>query len=139
MRPQKNSFLTIFAALMLLLQFSLPFFATYQLPAPTATQRASSIFGDKILICTADGFRFVSFADIISGKEKPKLHKQYQCPVCYVSAHNQIIESSPPAQITAPTFVVLASASLAFASEPNLATQHWRERLTRSPPHSFTV
>lgn len=76
----------------------LPFFAVYNLPA-TGEQSAklSSVFGEKILICTAEGFKLVKVADVESGKEKPIPHPQFKCPVCYVSAHG--IKNTAPVQI----------------------------------------
>ena len=63
----------------------LPFFATYsEKVAPSAL---SSVFGEKILICTGEGFQWVKWEDLQSGKSPIQHHKAYSCPLCYV-AHN---------------------------------------------------
>lgn len=65
-----------------------PFFAVYNLSAVTAeTKQLASLFGEKILICTGDGFKWVSLADLQNGKENPKPHPDYKCPLCYVASH----------------------------------------------------
>lgn len=63
----------------------LPFFANYDLSSHPE-QKLSALFGDKILICTADGFKWVSTADIEKGNI-PKQHKDIKCPVCFIAAH----------------------------------------------------
>ncbi len=72
----------------------LPFYAIYDIPQALASAEVdaganqdASFFGEKILICTADGFKLVSLADLQSGKEKPQKHPQYQCALCYVAVH----------------------------------------------------
>lgn len=75
-----------------LLNVTLPFFAVYDFSriiasTQTENEQNASLFGDKILICTEDGFKFVSVEDLQDGKELPKKHPQYQCAMCYVSAH----------------------------------------------------
>lgn len=68
----------------------LPFFAVYNLSAgntDTQTKHLSSVFGESILICSGDGFKWVKLADLQSGKENPKPHPDYKCPLCYVARH----------------------------------------------------
>lgn len=74
---------TLFA---FILSAILPFFAVYNLPYTNEkTTQLSSIFGSKILVCTAEGFKLINIADI--EKNKPQPHPQFKCPICYVSAH----------------------------------------------------
>ena len=59
----------------------LPFFATYShsaIPSP--------LFGDKILICTGDGFALVNRSDLLAGKAPVKPHPDYACALCYLAA-----------------------------------------------------
>ncbi len=70
----------------------LPFYAIYDIPQALASEQLdanqnASLFGEKILICTAEGFKLVSLADLQSGKEQPQKHPQYKCALCYVAAH----------------------------------------------------
>lgn len=71
---------------------TLPFFAVYDVSAAVATAQAeteqnSTFFGDKILICTDDGFKFISVKELQEGHDQPKQHPQYECAMCYVAAH----------------------------------------------------
>lgn len=74
-----------------LVNVMLPFFATYSLPVNSSESltktQLSSLFGDKILICTENGFEWVSIKDIESGKV-PDTHSDIKCPVCFVAGNN---------------------------------------------------
>lgn len=69
----------------------IPFFAVYNPSSAQAAEASeqSSLFGEKILICTEYGFKWVSWDELSQeGDEKPKPNKKhYECPLCYVSAH----------------------------------------------------
>ena len=61
----------------------LPFFATYN---DTATpSKLAAIFGEKVLICTGEGFAWVKWTDLLAGKTPVKQHKGYFCPLCYLA------------------------------------------------------
>lgn len=136
MKPSfKNGMFPILAAVALLVHTLLPFYAVYQLPAqPANASRMAALFGEKVLICTADGFRWVRWEDLLSGKEKPKQHKQYQCPVCYVTANGQGV--APTLAKTVPVAVPVVPGTIGYsvASRITAAEQEWQQRLTRSPP-----
>ena len=66
----------------------LPFFAFYQKVENSTLPSASSItafLGEKILICTGDGFAFVKLSDLAAGKIPVKQHKEFFCPLCYLA------------------------------------------------------
>ena len=67
----------------------LPFFAVYSIPSANAAQQnnQSSVFGDKILICTKNGFKWVSVEDLGDEEHDPESSNHLKCAVCYVSAH----------------------------------------------------
>lgn len=67
----------------------LPFFAVYSIPSASAAleNNQSSLFGDKILICTKNGFKWVSWEDLEDEEHTPEPTKHFKCAVCYVSAH----------------------------------------------------
>ncbi len=69
-----------------LLNVMLPFFAVYNVEHPSLAKEMASLFGEKILICTGDGFKWVKLADLESGKEKHN-PSHYKCPLCYIAAH----------------------------------------------------
>lgn len=61
----------------------LPFFAVYD-AIPLNTHEIASVFGEKILICTENGFEFVSVDEL--GHQPAKPHTDYKCALCYVAA-----------------------------------------------------
>ena len=68
-----------------------PFLANYDPQSLKAsTKEISSVFGDKILICTNDGFKWISTEDIQTGKEIPQKHKKYQCALCFITKNTSI-------------------------------------------------
>jgi len=77
-------------ALALTFNALLPFFAFYQNvgdPPSVASSATASIFGDKILICTGEGFAWVKWTDLFTGKIPFKQHKTYVCALCYIAAN----------------------------------------------------
>ena len=80
----------------------LPFLAAYAAPQTLAPQLASSrsadmtsLFGDSVLICTAEGFKWVSWEDVQTGKERPEPHSTYQCALCYKAGHDSKYIAAP--------------------------------------------
>jgi len=71
----------------LLINAVLPFFALYPSNQHAEIALDSSAFGNKILLCTGEGFKWIKLADLQSGKEKPKPHSGNQCPLCYAARH----------------------------------------------------
>lgn len=69
----------------------IPFFAVYNPSPAQAAEKSeqSSLFGEKILICTDYGFKWVTWQELQQeGEEHPEPgEKHYECPLCYVSAH----------------------------------------------------
>jgi len=89
----KKRFLIICTAAALLLNALLPFYAAYdaesiaaKLSEKAATQELSTLLGDKILICTGDGFKWVTRDALQSGEEQPAQHPRMKCPLCYLAA-----------------------------------------------------
>ncbi len=120
----------------------LPFFAVYNLTTDHRAElgnsaEVSSLFGDKVLICTEDGFRWVSWEDIESGKENPEPHQEYKCPLCYVAANGT--KTVTPDKIIVQDFEFQQDViylSYNYFSSP-LHLQSYLK--TRSPPHSSVI
>jgi hypothetical protein len=91
MKNHKPKWLGLALALVLAFNTLLPFFAFYS-PAPTVSMSApsllSSLLGDKVIICTGDGFALVKWSDLQAGKVPIKPHKPFFCPLCYISTHD---------------------------------------------------
>jgi len=85
----KNKWLGLALAAAIAFNTLLPFFAFYSDAAKTSVQPPSlaSVFGDKILICTGDGFALVKWQDLLAGKVPVHQHKSYACALCYIAAN----------------------------------------------------
>lgn len=51
-----------------------------KLAAKAESQTLSALLGDKILICTGDGFKWVTRDDLQNGQEQPAQHPRLKCP-----------------------------------------------------------
>lgn len=76
-------FLGVALAIALLFNTLLPFFATYSIATPPSG--LASVFGEKVLICTGQGFKLVNWKDLQAGKTPVGPHKPYSCPLCYIA------------------------------------------------------
>ena len=83
---QKRSLLSL-TLLAFLVSILLPFAAVYNPSAAEAAQ--SSVFGDRILICTIDGFKWVSLDELDGEQQGHDRSDQqaYECALCYISAY----------------------------------------------------
>lgn len=92
-RFDRNALISL-TLLAFLLSAVVPFYATYAAPASAVTQPTdSSPFGDKILLCTANGFSWVSIADLKDGKA-PQPDPGYKCPLCYLAGKGIALSST---------------------------------------------
>jgi len=136
--------IALLAVAALLLHMLLPFYAYYpshQGKASPNLSVAAPLFGGKVLICTADGFKLIDLSALqdraeqpTSGRDPAKPHQPYQCPLCYVAAHGL---ATPPVTMAALSLPSLFEASLvtAFTSHDSLAGEaRWYRLRTRSPP-----
>lgn len=76
-----------------LLNALLPFYATYGgLSSANLTANSSPLFGEKILLCTATGYKWVSLAEfadwgqsLAADSDSGGQHNgSFECPLCYV-------------------------------------------------------
>lgn len=130
-----------------LLNALLPFYALYSVEAAQSallaqqqakqTQDEASLFGDKVFICTADGFKWVSWAELQNSQKQPKEHPQYKCALCYVAAQSThtALPTGAIAIIPRPLLTQVTFAS--HISYRPLPQMHRAGHLTRAPPHSI--
>ena len=84
MKPQQRH-LWRFVLFAFFLNALLPFFAIYNTTGLTANS-VKSAFGDRILICTGDGFRWIDRKDVSKQvPHKPGTHAE--CALCYFASH----------------------------------------------------
>ncbi len=89
-----NRWVSLLTVVAFLMNVMLPFFAVYNVPQAIMaaqsgqpySERMASFFGEKILICTSGGFKWVSWEDLQNGEEQPEPHPKYECALCYVTA-----------------------------------------------------
>jgi len=64
----------------------LPFFASYNLASVQAASGddLSALIGDKILLCTSTGYKWVSLSELQGEEPLPETGKHYKCPLCYL-------------------------------------------------------
>ena len=139
----KFSSLSFLALVALLLNATSPFFVLTSLPqafasqalSQSAAQGVASQFGGKILICTADGFRWVTWDELQNGEEQPEPQSHQHCILCFVAplaVKASVIEDGTPVFYSINTQRVSYSAVDAVLSNQF----HRRGFLSRAPPLS---
>jgi len=130
--------ITLLAVIALLLHALLPFYAVYQTPKNTDAKAMASIFSDKILLCTAEGFKLVSWKDLPNSKEeKHEPDAKYRCHICYVQANGLGIKSHEFTLTRSFFKVAERQPVFEFDVSSTLKEVLWRRFLTRSPPLSL--
>jgi len=84
---QKMRYTPLILVMALLVNAVLPFALVFPSAQHVKAPSYSLAFGEKILLCTAEGLKWVKLADLRSGKEKPKPHSSDQCPLCSAVRH----------------------------------------------------
>lgn len=108
--------------------------ATYFMaPAPLAPAAPSTenVMQQKVLVCSAQGFIYVTFADLLKKGSPYTIHKADHCPFC-ASPVLAMLPQLPT--LRAPQLRIQHVQMQAFAR--NLAQRElsWRSQLLRSPP-----
>lgn len=100
MKRYRRQFATL-AFFAILLNAVVPFFAVYTTPHSASVEKTPSTIGNKVLLCTLEGFRWVKLADLKTGKS-PVPNSHYKCPLCYLSVYG-IAHETPLLEIVQPT------------------------------------
>lgn len=139
-KANKLRYFSLLTLIAFVMSVMLPFFAVYDVqqalasqPSELSSEEMSSLFGEKVLICTSDGFKWVSWEDLQNGKEQPKPHPQYQCALCYVAAHGaKHVASAHEIAIIYPQNIQYIS--YYFLDIATMSQFAGRGFLTRAPP-----
>ena len=124
-----------FTAAAFLLQLLVPFYAVYGVSEAHAKAALENpeMFGDKVLICTRDGFQYVSWETLAEDEEtRNSQHRNLQCPTCYVQAKDMHMDAPQPyvlKPILAPQPLSIAPHTAAMITERTL-----RAHAPRAPP-----
>lgn len=140
----KGGFKKIFAVTILALAFNalMPFFAVYDIPAAGAEQQKladslPSVFGDKILICTGDGFKLISRSDLEHGKEPLNHNSHFKCPLCYIAANGMTHMLLPQTTLVVKAPAISELAYILHYQQTVQGTIFSGIPLGRSPPASL--
>ena len=113
----------------------LPFFATYSLPAQADQQVSlASLLGDKILICTTEGYKWVSLAELQDEEPVPVVDEHYKCPLCFLQV-DKPLSLTPDhliLQNVSPVYFALYQTDAFF--EDHKTIRLLLGRSTRAPP-----
>lgn len=134
--------ISIVTAIAFLFNTMLPFLAIYdlsQLQASENSQAISPLLGNKVLICTSEGFKWVELKDLRDSAEepgeKPEPHPQVKCALCYLSING--IKFTAPDAAVAPVYIPNFKYVTSYAPDIPLAGRLFvRAFRTRAPPHS---
>lgn len=132
---RKKTWLGLALALTVAVNTLLPFFATYSSTTPPSGLAA--LFGEKVLVCTGDGFVWVKWEDLASGKAPVKPHKSYFCPLCYIANNvlGKILLLSAGIYLARS---LLSRSSLLSYQPANLVSAMHTTLHSRAPPFSFS-
>lgn len=134
MRPVEN--IARITLLAFLLNAVLPFLAVYNVPAHQLyAKNISSLFGEKVLICSGDGFKWVTWKDLQEGKGGHEQPSHYKCPLCYLAAHG-LKDIIAPGAVAPAGGGYADSGPAAYASVPAALSLHFSVH-SRAPPFSF--
>ena len=64
----------------------LSFFVPYSLSSAQASAEDSlaSLIGDRVLICTVNGYKWVSLSELQGGEPAPETGLHFKCPLCFL-------------------------------------------------------
>ncbi len=126
---------TLFA---FILSATIPFLAVYNTTTLSSDlSNAPAIFGDKIIICTENGFKLVSIESLADDHHStPTEHTNFQCALCYIAAQ-QMHYVDPT--ILHSTVAYLDSHSISYVRPNSTSIISYRYTLadSRAPPTSF--
>ena len=116
-----------------LLQLMVPFYAVYGVSASHAQMALENPaqFGEKVLICTSNGFEYVSWEALANDEGLGRSqHTNMKCPTCYV--HAKAMDAAKP--VVMPLYVAPAAQKVAIARDAYVAYHVVQQQHARAPP-----
>ena len=114
----------------------LPFFATYSLGSAQAASAddLSALIGDKVLLCTSTGYKWVSLSEIQGEVPAPETGEHYKCPLCYLNLDKPEVIASGYSMLlsVSPAYRVFAYAGAPVENPKTVGLLLGRS--TRAPP-----
>jgi len=143
---KKSKTIAVIALMAFALQMCLPLLAAYTTSAAQTTPLAATQTADinapsaglegHVLVCTAQGFKWVKIADLSSQDNSPQPSTHYGCPMCCVGGH---LAKAPPSFNTLQRFETVLARTVGDAfSEPGAIQQRLMAlgHFSRAPPQA---
>lgn len=132
LKPHKR-YATLLVALALMFNALSPLLFTLNSYASAATNTQSSL-GNKILICTANGFEYISLEDYENGNYPQDKSSIPHCPLCIISSASA--DKFCPTAITV-TFPKITTTSIYYSDVAQISSLHITADNIRSraPPY----
>ncbi len=147
--PRFHRTLLSAALLAVLLGNLLPFFGSGNLGAQARqtiaaieasdkAEETADLLGEKVLICTANGFKWVTWKELAEQGQVPQRHQIPQCPLCVLYAATAALTGAEriATPLYQPVMRQLGFVTLA-AALPAITSTNVRH-LTRAPP-AFSI
>ena len=131
--PFLRDILLRFTTAAFVVQLLVPFFAVYGVSAShvQAALANPEMFGDKVLICTSNGFEYVSWESLAEDENiRNSQHKNMKCPTCYVQAKAMDV----PQQLHVPSYDIPTAQRIAIIHDACVANNVARNLHVRGPP-----
>ncbi len=132
----RNKILKAAALIAIMLNALLPFYAISSLASVQAAENNeySLTFGEKILICTDGGFKWVTKEELQDIDTTFDYGSHLKCPLCYVLAHGQsnLLPADEQAAIYVPTRAAAPKAISSF--DLTISEIVLLGRFSRAPP-----
>ena len=104
---------TLFA---FLLNATLPFFTSYNPPNHLVSGNSTAaVFGERILICTGNGLKWVTWKELEKEKDHHAPISHYQCALCYLAANGLKHIALPAVDALVPVQLMQATTRLIHA------------------------
>ena len=134
MKTHRKS-ITLLLTLALLFNAMSPLLFAFNVSPASTDSAAESMFGDKILICTSTGFKYVSIEDFRNGSLPDQKNALPHCSLCIINsllAHNFI-----PAVITSDLPQLGVVLTLRYRDVTQNISRHYaaNNSYSRAPPY----
>lgn len=143
-QPNTKSTISVTLIAAFLMHVLLPFFAVSHVTLANASadespalNELSSLFGEKILICTVNGYEWVTWEELQKGEQQPQPHPQYECALCHIAAKDlKHILAVAPLDVGHALPISKAPAIVSYAA-PVANNPFKANHPSRAPPHSL--
>ena len=133
----KRKSLFIMTLIAIMINSFLPFYAIASLSTIQSAQQneVPSFLDEKILICTGDSFKWVTWEELQHIDTSKKSTSHFKCPLCYVLAHGQTAFIEPDYVAFIETSVIKSSRPTIYSPALLIDELQFSGHYSRAPPH----